>query len=77
MKDLKMCIIVILAAVCLGMEILDMTQNNNELIMAVYRRGWVDGANASTGCTNTGIIFGPKIAEDLFKVDSLKIFDGF
>ena len=75
MENLKMWIIVILAAACLGMQILGMSKNGSDqqLIMAVYKRGWIDGANASTGRTNAGIRFGPEIAEDLFKADSLKV----
>ena len=42
-------------------------------IMEVYKRGWVDGANASTAASNSMIEFNAELARVRFQLDSMKV----
>jgi hypothetical protein len=49
-----------------------MTESEFKLVMTVYVKAWVDGANASTKCSNNGIDFGEQNgAREMLKKDSL------
>jgi len=77
MKFLKQYWGLILLALAVGFQIAayELNQDNNDLekdlVMATYRKAWVDGANSATEATNNYQIWNDSVAQVQLKRDSL------
>ena len=75
LKSWRNALYILLVAVlfsCAGKQLpKGMTESEFNLVMATYKKAWIDGANANTKCSNNGIEFGEKIGRELLKKDSL------
>ena len=49
-----------------------LSEQEYEFAMAIYKKAWIDGANASTNSVNTVGIFNDSIGKLVFQKDSLK-----